>query len=88
MDVAVHPWMMSLREDILGAKIVAGDGCNMAPEEARAMDWKISVRTAPWHEIFTHNTWLSDHTRYEPKDDAATRALLREMARVRAERQQ
>ncbi|CEJ92920.1 hypothetical protein VHEMI08547 [[Torrubiella] hemipterigena] len=84
----VHLWMMTLREDIIGAKIVAGGRCHMAPAEARSMNWMISVRTAPWHEIFTYKFWLSDHTRGELRDDAATRSLMREVARVRAEKQQ
>ncbi|KZZ92598.1 LysM domain containing protein [Moelleriella libera RCEF 2490] len=72
----VHPWIMSLREDIIQAMIVAGDGRNMAPETARAMDWKISVRAAPQHDILTHKMWLSDHTKPTPLDEA-TRMLLR-----------
>lgn len=88
MDIAVHPWMISLREDIIGAKIVAGDGRNMHPEEARTTNWMISVKMAPTHEIFTHKQWLSYHTRYEPIDDAATRAVLQDAARVRATKQQ
>ncbi|KAJ4144213.1 hypothetical protein LMH87_003103 [Akanthomyces muscarius] len=40
----VHPWMMSLREDIIQAMTVRGDGTDIALESARAMDWKISMR--------------------------------------------
>ncbi|TQS32143.1 hypothetical protein Golomagni_07550 [Golovinomyces magnicellulatus] len=87
---AVHPWMMSLREDIIGANIVAADGCNMSPEEARTMDWKVSVRHTPSHYILTHKQWLGDHT---PKvmvslDDPSMASLRRAIARDRAERQQ
>lgn len=76
INIVVHPWIMSLREDIIQAMIVAGDGRNMAPETARAMDWKISVRAAPQHDILTHKMWLSDHTKPAPLDEA-TRMLLR-----------
>lgn len=82
----VHPWMISLREDIIQAMIVAGDGTNMHPEEARAMDWKISVRAAPQHDILTHNMWLSDHTKPVVVDDAATRALFQAIRAARTSR--
>lgn len=71
----VHPWMISLREDIIQAMIVAGDGTNMHPESARAEDWKISVRAAPQHDILTHKSWLCDHTKPAPLDEATWKLL-------------
>ncbi|KAJ3499549.1 hypothetical protein NLG97_g251 [Lecanicillium saksenae] len=72
----VHPWIMSLREDIIQAMTVLGDGTNMALELARAMEWKISVRSGSRHRILSHQTWLSNHTTPAPLDEA-TRNLLR-----------
>ncbi|KAJ3498901.1 hypothetical protein NLG97_g753 [Lecanicillium saksenae] len=72
----VHPWIMSLREDIIQAVTVLGDGTNMALEVARAMEWKISVRSGSRHQILSDREWLSDHTTPEPLDEA-TRNLLR-----------
>lgn len=67
---------MSLREDIIQAMAVAGDGTSMTIEYARAMDWKVSVRDAQQHNILTHKMWLSDHTKPAPLDEA-TRQKLR-----------
>ncbi len=76
IGTVVQPWMMSLRKAIIQAMIVAGDGTNMAPGSARAMDWKVSVGAASQHDILTHKMWLSDHTKPAPLDEA-TRMLLR-----------
>lgn len=82
--IVVHPWLISLREDIIGAMTVAGDGTWMAPEIAHAMDWRISVRILPEHNILTHKMWLSDHTKPVVRDDAASRSLRKAMREAAA----
>ncbi len=66
----VHPWLLSLREDIIQAMTVAGDGTNISLESARAEDWKIAVQSNQRHDILTHKEWLSDHTKPTPVDNA------------------
>lgn len=71
---------MSLREDIIQAMAVAGDGTGMGLQSARAADWKISASPAPRHYILTHKMWVSEHTPPRPLDEA-TRMLLRATGR-------
>lgn len=54
ITIVVHLWMMSLREDIIQAMTVSGDGMNITLESVCAMDWKISVRVASRHNILMH----------------------------------
>ncbi|OAQ97538.1 hypothetical protein LLEC1_03609 [Akanthomyces lecanii] len=79
----VHPWMLKLREDIIQAMTVAGDGTDIRLESARAEDWKISVRDFQEHNILSHEDWLSYHTKPAPLDDATRRKLRAAGARAR-----
>lgn len=66
----VHPWIMSLREDIIQAMTVLDDGRSIGLATAREMDWKVSVLGGPRHDILTHKMWLSDCTAPPPISEA------------------
>ncbi|KAH0499711.1 hypothetical protein TgHK011_006886 [Trichoderma gracile] len=75
----VHPWLMSLRGDIIRAKAVArpvpyfDSGVNI--------EWMVSNLTAPQHQIMTKGLWIEMHRPPRPMDAATSRLLQRIRAR-------
>jgi hypothetical protein len=78
-ETAVHPWLMSLREDIFKAKRVA----RPQPYHAWNMEWMVDKGLE--HVIEVKGTWLRAHSPPVPPRPipAATAAF---MASIRASR--
>jgi hypothetical protein len=76
---AVHPWLMSLREDILKAKTVT----RFQPNPASAsMKWM--VNGGPEHRIEEKESWIREHGGGPPRPVPASTAAI--LARIRASR--
>ncbi|KAL7906379.1 hypothetical protein GGI35DRAFT_482544 [Trichoderma velutinum] len=72
----VHPWLMSLRRDIIRAKAVA------RPVPYAEFEWMVSNLTAPQHEIMTKEFWIEMHRPPRPMDAATLKFLQRIGART------
>ncbi|PQE09087.1 domain containing protein [Rutstroemia sp. NJR-2017a BVV2] len=77
---AVHPWLMSLREDIFKAKLVA------RPLPYIAWQEELMVGEGPEHEIQIKENWLEDHGIRRPFTALQVASNAAILARIRASR--
>lgn len=76
---AVHPWLMSLREDILKAKTVA----RPQPYSALALnEWM--VKGGPEHKMEEKDSWIREHGGGPPRTMPSSTAAI--IDRIRASR--
>lgn len=76
---AVHPWLMSLRGDILKAKTVA------RPQSYSALapiEWMVDK--GPEHQITDKESWIREHGGGPPRPMPASTAAI--LSRIRASR--
>ena len=64
--IAVHPWLMSLREDIIQAMVVIDPGPITTPEDAPTEQWMVGMQFVPDIHIDTRRGWLEAHTPIPP----------------------
>ncbi|KAM3549444.1 hypothetical protein ARSEF4850_008854 [Beauveria asiatica] len=60
---AVHPWLMSLREHLIEAKLDDPECACCVPEEAHASTWIVNAGYAPTIDIEIESQWLE---RFQP----------------------
>jgi hypothetical protein len=77
---AVHPWLMSLRDDIFQAKLVA------RPQPYFAWQEKWMVSEGPEHEIQIKEDWLQERGIHRPFTELQIASNAAILARIRASR--
>ncbi|PQE28395.1 domain containing protein [Rutstroemia sp. NJR-2017a BBW] len=77
---AVHPWLMSLREDIVKAKLVA------RPQPYSAWEEELMVGEGPEHDIELKEEWLEGRGIRRPFTAIQAASNARILARIRASR--